>query len=146
MFPCISAMTIHLESGACSSGMTRKTLNNVIRAQDTNHIITERLLTYSDANSEKTIDTWATNAAWNGRSYKCYFCPREFRTLPDLNKHLKSPAHEQKIYKCPKCAVRFTLFSGLVQHVESESCGISRFREVKMAMDRITNNLTRMLT
>ena len=138
-------MTIHLESGTCVSGVDRQAVNDTIRSRDTDHLITERLLTYPSANG-RVDDTWATTAAWNGRAYECYFCPREFRTLPALNQHLKSPVHEQKMYKCPKCATKFTLFSGLVQHVESESCGISRFREVKMTMDRITSALTRMIS
>ena len=144
MFPSISAMTIHLESGTCVSGATRQKLNDSIRSRDKNHLITERLLTYPGANGP--VDTWASDAAWNGRAFECYFCPRNFRSLQALNSHLKSPVHEQKMYKCPKCAVRFTLFSGLVQHVESESCGISRFREVKDTMDRMTHGLSRMIT
>lgn len=137
-------MTIHLESGSCVSGITRQTVNNEIRARDTNHLITERLLTYPD--SDGRVDTWATSAAWNGHGYECYFCPREFRSLPGLNQHLKSPVHEQSIYHCPHCSTKFKLFSGLVQHVESESCGIARFRDVKMAMDRLISNSTRMIS
>lgn len=136
-------MTIHLESGTCPSGITRQIVNNEIRARDTNHLITGRLLTYPDSNGR--ADTWATDAAWNGRNFECYFCPREFQNLRNLNQHLQSPVHEQKIYHCPHCATKFKLFSGLVQHVESESCGIARFRDVKMAMDRLTSNLTRMI-
>lgn len=136
-------MTIHLESGSCVSGITRQMVNSEIRARDTNHLITERLLTYPDSNGQ--VNTWATNAAWNGRNYECYFCPRQFRSLPDLNRHLQSPVHEQRIYHCPHCTTKFKLFGGLVQHVESESCGIARFRDVKMAMDRLISNSTRMI-
>lgn len=137
-------MTIHLESGTCTSGANRQKVNDTIRLYDRNHLITDRLLTDSESNGR--VDTWATAAAWNGDAYECYFCRREFRTLPALNQHLKSPAHEQRMYKCPKCSTKFVALSGLVQHVESESCGISRFREVKMAMDSLTSNLTRMIT
>ncbi|MCJ1316693.1 hypothetical protein MMC15_002014, partial [Xylographa vitiligo] len=89
-------MTIHLESGTCASGITRHTINEKIRAHDTNHLITQRLLTYPDENGRSgRVDTWATEAAWNGHLYECYFCPKEFGSLQGLNQHLKSPAHEQ---------------------------------------------------
>ena len=138
-------MAIHLESGSCVSGITRQRINNEIRARDTNHLITERLLTYPDSDEEE-VDTWATSAAWNGHGYECYFCPRVFRQLPDLNRHLQSPVHERSIYHCPHCATKFKLISGLVQHVESESCGIARFRDVKIAMNRLISNSTRMIS
>ena len=145
--PTISAMTIHLESGTCVSGITRHMINDKIRAHDKNHLITQRLLTYPRANGQSgRVDTWASEAAWNGRFYECYFCLKQFGSLQALNAHLKSPAHQQKLYHCPKCATQFKLLSGLVQHVESESCGISRFQEVKTAMDRLTGALPRMLT
>jgi len=137
-------MTIHLESGTCPSGATRHKVNETIRFYDRNNLITDRLLTYPDSNG--STETWATSAAWNGHAFECYFCPREFRSLPALNQHLKSPAHEQKLYHCPKCAVKFNVFSGLVQHVESESCGISRFAAVKKVMDNMTSTLSRMIT
>jgi len=143
-FPTISAMTLHLESGTCPSGATRQKVNETVRHYDRNNLITDRLLTYPDSNGR--TDTWATGAAWNGYAFACYFCPREFQTLTALNQHLKSPAHEQKLYHCPKCGVKFNVFSGLVQHVESESCGIARFREVKNVMDRMTSGLSRMIT
>jgi Zinc-finger of C2H2 type len=140
-FPTISAMTIHLESGICPSGATRQKVNNAIRLHDRNNLITERLLTYPDSTGRTEV--WATSAAWNGHAFECYFCDREFRSLRSLNQHLQSPVHEQKLYHCPKCAVKFNLFSGLVQHVESESCGIARFTQVKNAMDLITSKLQR---
>ncbi|MCJ1283662.1 hypothetical protein MMC26_002993 [Xylographa opegraphella] len=140
-------MTIHLESGTCVSGITRHMINDKIRANDQNHLITQRLLTYPDDNGQSgRAETWATTAAWNGHGYECYFCSKQFGSLQGLNQHLSSPAHEQKIYHCPKCMIKFKLFSGLVQHVESESCGISRFQEVKSAMDRLTSSFPRMLT
>lgn len=41
--------------------------------------------------------------------------------------------HEQNIYRCPKggCGREFRALSGLVQHVESESCGLMRFAQVQ---------------
>lgn len=43
--------------------------------------------------------------------------------------------HEQNMYRCPgpRCGREFRLLSGLVQHVESESCGVMRFKNVQSA-------------
>jgi len=142
-FPTISAMTIHLESGTCPSGATRQKVNDTVRRLDRDNLITDRLLTYPDSSSRTEV--WATDAAWNGRAFVCYFCTCEFRSLAALNQHLKSPVHERKLYHCPKCAVKFNAFSGLIQHVESESCGIARFAQVKRTMDLMTSNFSRMI-
>ena len=39
-FSCPSALLHHLESGSCSSGMTRQKLNSIVRSQDTDRVIT----------------------------------------------------------------------------------------------------------
>lgn len=137
MFGSISGMTIHLESGTCQSGINRQKLNAFVRSKDTNHIITNRLLTNGDPTDSSTR-TFATEAAWNGSSYECYFCNRTYRTLKALNQHLGSPAHEQPLYHCPNCACEFKLLSGIIQHVESESCGIAKFAQVKRTFDTFT--------
>jgi hypothetical protein len=53
--------------------------------------------------------------------------------LRGLNQHLSSGAHDQDNYHCPKCRRKYRLLSGLVQHVESESCGILKFHAVQQA-------------
>jgi len=143
-FPSISAMTIHLESGTCRSGATRKTVDDHVRSLDPHHRVTMPLLTYPGA--AEHAETWATQAAWNGSAFQCYFCSRDFRLLQHLNQHLQSPVHQQKMYCCPRCKAQFKLFSGLIQHVESESCGISRFKETQALMNGITQSLTKRLT
>jgi len=67
--------------------------------------------------------TMAIGRAWNGSGFECYLCHREFSSLNGLNCHIRSPVHEQALYKCPKasCGKNFKMLSGLVQHVESES-------------------------
>ena len=50
-----------------------------------------------------------------------------FGTLKGLNSHLASPVHAQKSYHCPRCRREFTVLSGLINHLESESCGSWRF-------------------
>lgn len=93
-------------------------------------------------------ETIATARSWNGSGYQCYLCQREFNSLRGLNSHLSSPAHEQKIYRCPGrgCGGEFKLLSGLVQHVESERCGVMRFATVQQqAKNGIQNMVGRMI-
>jgi hypothetical protein len=130
-FATASGLTIHLESGSCSSGLDRHKINNLIRHMDKKNVITKPLLAMPGY--ESASDMVATNQAWNGYAFECYFCHREFHSLDALNKHIRSPIHEQKIYRCPGrgCGREYKLLSGLVQHVESESCGIMRFSQVQ---------------
>ena len=102
-------------------------VDNYVRSLDPHHHVTKPLLTSSSHEDGYYVQqqTWATEAAWNGSNYGCYFCPRTFRLLQSLNQHLQSSVHQQMMYNCPKCQVEFRLFSGLIQHVESETCGIS---------------------
>ncbi len=123
---------MHLESGSCKSGLNRQKINNIIRCLDRNNVITERLITYP-GQWESAGDTIATEAAWDGGCYRCYFCSRGFSHLRGLNQHLSSGAHDQDNYHCPKCRRKYRLLSGLVQHVESESCGILKFHAVQQA-------------
>ncbi|CCM05279.1 uncharacterized protein FIBRA_07491 [Fibroporia radiculosa] len=127
----------HLESGACRSGVSRQQINCLAIQYDKNNIITNpaRLIHGSDgyAAPESVVTIWATESAFNGRMYECLLCHREFRKLHSLNEHLGSPAHDEEIYRCPKdwqgCGAEFRTLSALCQHVESESCGIRRFKD-----------------
>jgi hypothetical protein len=145
-FTTASGVTIHLESGRCTvSGLDRAKINDIVQRLDRNNIITRPLLTmpgYGD------IEMIATERAWNGYNYECYLCPREFQTLRALNNHIKSPVHEQAIYRCPKasCGRQYKLLSGLIQHVESESCGVMRFNQVQQqAKSGIQNMVGRLI-
>jgi len=69
-------------------------------------------------------------------------------SLAALNQHLKSPAHERDLYHCPKnsCGRQYKLLSGLIQHVESETCGVMRFGVVQQqARNGIENMVGRMI-
>lgn len=95
MFGTKSALTLHLESGSCPSGLDRKSVARRVIELDTSRFITNgaRLLTYGQD------EYWATERCWNGEAYECYLCHSEMRTLHALNQHLRSPRHDQKIYK-----------------------------------------------
>ncbi|KAF7347038.1 Proteophosphoglycan 5 [Mycena venus] len=141
-----SALILHLESGGCKSGADRATINRYVRQYDTQNIITNpaRLLT---AGSEATSTTYVASArAWNGSAYECYLCHGGYRTLAALNQHLASPRHQEKIYVCPLnvCREPFATLSGLCQHIESERCGVSKFKVVQNTMDDLMGKMRRL--
>ncbi|CAG8978481.1 hypothetical protein HYALB_00005056 [Hymenoscyphus albidus] len=127
-----SGLIIHLESGACASTVNRQRVNASIRRIDRTYRITKpqlglRLGPYGVKRGQ------ASEVAWNGKAYGCYLCPRGFATLFSLNRHLGSVAHEQDLYNCPKptCGRKYKLLSGLIMHVESESCNVMPFSKVQ---------------
>ncbi|KZT26764.1 hypothetical protein NEOLEDRAFT_1177345 [Neolentinus lepideus HHB14362 ss-1] len=145
-FPTVAALALHLESSTCASGIDRARVNAFVRSIDPHNLITKRLITGPSGSNTTVQSTVATEAAWNGYCYEYYFCPCEFQTLAALNQHLNSPAHEAKIYKCPHCQIEFRCVSGLVQHVESEKCGVYKFPATKSVMDSITTGMRRLTT
>ncbi|EUC57773.1 C2H2 type zinc-finger protein [Rhizoctonia solani AG-3 Rhs1AP] len=138
-----SALLLHFEGGGCKSGLTRQSLNRLIAERDRSNFITNpnRLIT-------GTTETWATQRAWNGSSYECYFCHKGFLSLPQLNQHLASPAHEQALYHCPQlghgCQSQFRTLSGLCQHIENGSCGVARFKVVQDSMAKLIGGMNRL--
>lgn len=141
-----SGVTIHLESGVCVSGLNRAKINDIVRQLDKRHVITRPMITMPGYDF---VEVTATERAWNGSAYECYLCERDFTSLRGLDNHIKSPVHEQAMYRCPKagCRREFKLLSGLVQHVESESCGLMRFGQVQQqAKKGVQNMVGRMIT
>ncbi|KAI0686940.1 hypothetical protein BC835DRAFT_428508 [Cytidiella melzeri] len=142
-------LALHLESGACSSGATRRAINNLVARADRNNLITNpsRLIGYDE--KARVVSTSANSSAWNGRQYECFLCHKEFRQLSSLNAHLHSPVHDQKIYRCPKgykgCGAEYKTLSGLLSHVERSECGVSRFRkQVHDYLDDVTGRMGRL--
>jgi hypothetical protein len=137
VFVSSSAVILHLEAGTCVSGCDRAIVNREVRRLDKRNVITDplRLLTSSD----DTITFRANGRAWTGNAFECYICHKEYPSLNILNQHLASPKHQDKVYICPlsTCRARFNTLSGLWQHIESEKCGVARFRIVKAVMDRL---------
>ncbi|TFY58713.1 hypothetical protein EVJ58_g6246 [Rhodofomes roseus] len=151
MFVSGAALILHLESGTCPSRITREQVNRVVAKYDKGNVITNpaRMLAYREGGSGQTIATWATGRAWNGLRYECFLCHREYRTLEALNQHLASPAHEKKMYRCPRgysgCGAEFKTLSALCQHVESEQCSIRRFNtKVQDYLGDLTSNMKRL--
>ncbi|KAI0633176.1 hypothetical protein C8Q77DRAFT_1059001 [Trametes polyzona] len=137
----------HLESGGCVSRMNRAMIDRIMQKVDRNNIITNpgRLL----GGGETVVDMWATERAWNGSRYECYLCHRTYATLDALNQHLRSPAHAEKIYRCPRalygCGAEFGTLSAFCQHLESECCGVRRFRgEVDKVLEGLSTKMKRL--
>ncbi|KAL0952040.1 hypothetical protein HGRIS_008682 [Hohenbuehelia grisea] len=143
-FVSTSALILHLEAGYCPGGFDRPTVNRLVKQYDRNHVITDpaRLIGYDSTETTYT----ANGRAWNGSMYECYLCHGEYRTLASLNQHLASPRHQSKIYICPleSCRVRFNTLSALCQHVESEKCGVSKFKQVQNVMDNVVSRMGRL--
>lgn len=140
-----SALVLHCESGTCPSGVTRDKLNKLIVSVDKGSIITNpaRMVGGPD---EGVTQRFATEYSWNGEAYECFLCFKEFRSLKALNLHLNSPAHEGKIYKCPTqwdgCRMEFRTLGGLVQHMESGSCKVSRYaRNLTDVIDALSSKM-----
>lgn len=141
-FISLSALIAHAESGGCASGITRREIDRAVVKADPNGIITEHRLIMESPNTSmypfnNETKYQATQLAWNGRSFECYLCHRGFRQLRDLNAHLGSSVHtSSKIYHCPPrgCGTTFSTLSGLMRHIEDESCGVRRFRFVERAI------------
>ncbi|TRM66265.1 hypothetical protein BD626DRAFT_398433 [Schizophyllum amplum] len=144
-FISLSALAAHCENGRCPSGVDRRTVDRFIRNADKSNYITDpsRMITNGDADTR--IRNIATSATWNGYAYECYLCSRMYSTLRDLNKHLSSPYHASKVYKCPmsSCSYRSTTVSALFSHVEAGNCGVRRFTPIQGYMNDLVDRMGR---
>ena len=141
-----SALVLHFESGACRSGIDHSTVVKYVRQYDTNNIITDPSRLIGSGTDSDNVKYFASERSWNGYKYECYLCHSSYFSLASLNQHLASPVHQDKIYICPAstCRARFTTLSALCQHIESEKCGVSKFRAVQHTMDSILGQMGRL--
>ncbi|KDR85839.1 hypothetical protein GALMADRAFT_234944 [Galerina marginata CBS 339.88] len=141
-----SALVLHLENGACTSGVNRNLVNRYVRQYDTSNVITDPARMIAGSGSSGDITYIASERSWNGSGYECYLCHNTYQTLAVLNRHLASPRHQDRIYICrgPSCSARFNTLSGLVQHIESGRCGVARFKTVQNAMDSLLGQMGRL--
>ncbi|OAR04580.1 hypothetical protein LLEC1_02190 [Akanthomyces lecanii] len=118
----------HLEMNACPNATTnRDIMYNYVRGKDPNGIISKKLLEWQGSATYE-----ASERTWNGDGYECYLCHRDFNSLRGLNQHINSAAHQQALYHCPNRDCRdFKSLAGIINHLESETCGITRFGVVQ---------------
>ena len=126
-------MLIHLENGCVT---TMRKLDQYARQcyQWKKYVVEEYADWLEDGERDEIGD--------EGYGTYCYECNKHFDVPIDLDRHLKSPVHHPYVYKCPGCSTRFSILSGLVQHVESDACdegihdgtgSIGKFASLRMA-------------
>ncbi|EGC48988.1 conserved hypothetical protein [Histoplasma capsulatum var. duboisii H88] len=129
-----SGVSHHLERGACprAPNLNRESILRAVRDRDPHGVITNRQIEW---HGESSVEYLATDHAYNGSFWECYICHRQFNSKGALTSHVNSPAHQQKVYRCPnskgKCGKQFTTLAALFNHLESESCAFLRFENVQ---------------
>lgn len=130
-FTTASGLAHHLETASCrrARNLNRESIYKAISARDIRGNISFDVLVWD---SEFT----ATGESWNGHAYECYLCHRKFKGLTSLNQHLTSPVHKQILYRCfgIGCGKQFATLAALFGHLESESCGATRFESVQRSV------------
>lgn len=163
MFVSPAAMFGHLEAGICVSGATRANVNAKIIELDRGRLIANpsRLLTNGTARWLVGPDMYDEYA----RRWVCYLCNKATATERQMQQHLDSPVHAQKLFRyvaklrltlngadsyrrCPdrQCGKQTTTLSGIMQHIESQRCkayamamGFIQQLERKMSSFMLTN-------
>ncbi|KAF4582188.1 putative zinc finger protein [Ophiocordyceps camponoti-floridani] len=124
----------HLEAGSCSEarGLNRDQMYRFVRSKDPNGVISKKLLEWTGS-----VQYEATANSYNGSGYECYLCHNEYSQLRHLTQHLNSPRHQSSLYHCPNSSCRrdFKTLAGIINHFESESCGVTRFDKIQRQMD-----------
>ena len=114
--------------------MTRHKVDKQVHEMDRRGVVTDRRrIGYGEWEPEP--DIWASDAAWNGQAFECYFCDKEYKSLGGLNGHITqihAPERTEDIYNCPGCGRQFKLFSQLIGHVEhTGTCSVKENRRLK---------------
>ncbi|KAK6855822.1 hypothetical protein PG995_007973 [Apiospora arundinis] len=136
-----TGLTHHLESGSCTvaSGLNRDTLYKFVRSKDTGGVFTKNLIGYHGSTHYEANEN--SYNAYRG-CYECYLCHRAFSLLHGLNQHLNSPIHQQSLYHCPNrggCGKEFKSLAAIINHLESESCGFTRFENVQRGIQSVVS-------
>jgi len=145
-----SAIAHHVESDTCerAPAVTRHQVTSAVHRLGIPAISISRRIE-GPSKSGVLVSYTATERAWNGlvQAYECYLCHRTFKRLDSLNLHLNSAAHDQDEFCCPKkkCGRKFTVISALIQHIESEVCGLARFAQIEEHTRALTDQFSRLL-
>jgi hypothetical protein len=163
MFKTTSGVAHHLEY-KCLKKITEGVIKWDVENQITDRVYTDRIREIDSDDDEDTIlvtrrnpaiqailEVMATQDAWNA-TVKAYVCPvdeceQHFQKLGHLNQHLRSPKHrtDPSTFRCPKCEKRFAVVSALVQHLESETCGLAADTQVKQIYTGLHDMFKRLL-
>jgi hypothetical protein len=153
----------HLEY-KCLKKVTEAIVKWDVENQITDKVYTDRIREVDSDDDEDTIlvmrrgpaiqailEVMATQEAWDA-STEDYVCPvaeceQHFQKLGHLNQHLRSQKHrtDPSTFRCPKCEKRFSVVSALVQHLESETCGLAGDSQVKQVYTGLHDMFKRLL-
>lgn len=86
------SLSLHLELGTCLLCMAREQLDCLFVRAYTNE---PRATPHWASGSVR-----ATERLWNRVAYESFLCDATFGTFTQLNRHLQSPHHGDKIYNC----------------------------------------------
>ncbi|KAL7627146.1 hypothetical protein AAE478_003922 [Parahypoxylon ruwenzoriense] len=137
-----TGLTHHVETGSCpnAAGLNRDTLYKFVRSKDSRGIITKNLIGWTGSTEYEANDR---SYNWVRQGWECYLCHRLFDLLKSLNQHLNSPipADQESLYHCPNraCKKEFTTLAGIINHLESESCGCTRFENVQRSIQGVVS-------
>ncbi|KAI0325954.1 hypothetical protein GY45DRAFT_1329538 [Cubamyces sp. BRFM 1775] len=138
-FVSIAAVFIHLESGACVSGVTVDDVARIAASVDRY----DNVITVDDARwiADQVYDSLDRGSGWSGPWFECPICDDEVPTSSHaLRQHIRSV---HPIFHCPPdfgCGKRFGTLSALCQHVESGQCDVCDERD---EVDRVVDDVLR---
>ncbi|KAK0669899.1 hypothetical protein QBC41DRAFT_99369 [Cercophora samala] len=145
-FATATGLAHHLEGAACPNApsINRDEVYKLVRRVDPHGMISKKQIGWTGSATSRYE---ASDRAWNGYNWECYFCHRSFGKLESLNQHLNSPAHQQPLYHCPNhnCRLDFKTLAAIINHLESESCSFMRFEQVQKKIGGIVRG-DRLLT
>ncbi|PFH47511.1 hypothetical protein AMATHDRAFT_67591 [Amanita thiersii Skay4041] len=149
IFKTPSGLAQHIESTCPNLGQNRHHVTAAIQSLKVASPISLRLFKpmkfMTGAKRRPLITYYSTAQSFNGKGFECCVCHKTFHSRQSLEAHLNSPVHDEDQFKCPKCRMQFKLVSGLVQHIESEACGISSLMDVERRLSRLTGQVSRAL-
>ncbi|KAI5924862.1 hypothetical protein F4810DRAFT_709053 [Camillea tinctor] len=140
-FSTATGLTYHLETGSCSSAanVNRDVLYKFVRSKDPGGMMTKNLIGWTGSSQYEANDR---SYNWYREGYECYLCHRLFSNLHSLNQHLNSPTHQESLYHCPKpaCRKEFKTLAAIINHLESEACGCTRFENVQKSIQNVISS------
>lgn len=149
-FVSLAAVILHIETGICSSGVTRADVNKFVRLYNANHkSVIDMLIPRRDIVTEgRAVVEPVTNGNTQLR-YQCSICRAKFRSNTAATSHVESPKHEAKLYKCPNeqngCHQTFSALSGVFQHIESGAgkCQAKQMKGIQKHMGQLMRYIGR---
>lgn len=115
----------HLESGRCSSGLTRRHLNGLVAEHAGSAAILVKDYTLFFLAGPPKRHSVHTNPDSTARIWSCLLCKKSFSTRRQLTTHCGRvgclEAYPQ-VLQCPEsaCTEAFKTFSSLLQHLEMQ--------------------------